>query len=99
MNPTMNSTRNKLISSNYKYLIVSCKTEHLITNLVVAKLNHIAIEQLLTLGTGLGITAETQIDAGKNTCKTDDKTQTKNQFMSSQIFHYTPCRRVRETTD
>jgi hypothetical protein len=52
----------------------------------------------LALGTGLGTAAETWIDAGKNTCERDDKTQTKNQFMSSQAFHRTPCGRVQETT-
>jgi hypothetical protein len=34
----MNSTRNKLIPSDYKYYIVACKMKHLITNLVVSEL-------------------------------------------------------------
>jgi hypothetical protein len=47
----------------------------------------------------LETTAETQIDAGKKTCETDDKNQIKNQFMTSQTFHRTAYRRVQETTD
>jgi hypothetical protein len=53
----------------------------------------------LTLETGLGVTAETRTDAGKNVWQTGDKTRTKNQFISSQIFHRTPYRRVQKTTD
>jgi hypothetical protein len=41
---------------------------------------------------------ETQIDANKNTRKTDDKNRTKTQFMSSQAFHQTPDMRVQEIT-
>jgi hypothetical protein len=52
----------------------------------------------LTLGTELGTVAEIWIDAGKNTCERDDKTQIKNQFMSSHVFHWIPCRRVKGTT-
>jgi hypothetical protein len=59
--------------------------------------DNIAIDELLVLGTGLGIVAETQIDTGKNTCKTDDKNWTKTQFMFSQAFHQTPYKYVRET--
>jgi hypothetical protein len=57
------------------------------------------MEQLSTVGTGLGIIAETQNDPNKNTCDFDDKNQIKTQFMSSQIFYRTICERVRETTD
>jgi hypothetical protein len=57
------------------------------------------MEQLSALETGLGITVETQNDASKNTCETDDKNQTKTQFISSQVFYRTSCGRVQETTD
>jgi hypothetical protein len=41
------------------------------------------MEQLLALESELGTATETQNDAGKNTCETGDRNQTKNQFMSS----------------
>jgi hypothetical protein len=53
------------------------------TPLFLLDQDHIAIEQLLTLVIGLVITTKTRIDASNNTCETDDKTRTKNQFMSS----------------
>jgi hypothetical protein len=37
--------------------------------------DRLAIEKLSALGTGLGTVAETQINAGKNTCETDDENQ------------------------
>jgi hypothetical protein len=60
--------------------------------------DNIAIDELLVLRTGLGIAAETQINASKNTCETGDKNQTKNLFISSQTFHQTTCERVQKTT-
>jgi hypothetical protein len=57
------------------------------------------MKQLSTLEIGLGTTVETQNDASKNTCETDDKNQTKTQFISSQVFYRTSCERVQETTD
>jgi hypothetical protein len=52
----------------------------------------------LALGAGLGIAAETWIDADKNTCETLEKNRIKTQFMSSQVFHRTSGGRIRETT-
>jgi hypothetical protein len=56
------------------------------------------IAKLSALGTGLGTVAETQNGASENTCEIDDNNQIKNQSVSSQVFHRTPGRRVRETT-
>jgi hypothetical protein len=33
------TTQNELIPSDYKYYIIACKTEHLVTNLVISELN------------------------------------------------------------
>jgi hypothetical protein len=51
----------------------------------------------IALGTRLGTTAETWIDASKNTCETDDEKSDKKQFMSSETFHQIHCERVQET--
>jgi hypothetical protein len=42
---------------------------------------------------------ETQIDTDKNTCETDDKTQIKNQFMSSQTFYQITYGRIKKIND
>jgi hypothetical protein len=52
----------------------------------------------LALRTGLGTTAKTRNDAGKNTCEIDDKNQIEEQFISSQAFYRTPSERVQEIT-
>jgi hypothetical protein len=63
--------------------------------------DHIAIEDLLVLRTGLEtsnhsrkhemMSAETQRDYG-------DKDRIKKQLRASQVFHRAPCGRVQETT-
>jgi hypothetical protein len=57
-----------------------------------------AIGKLLALGTGLGTTAETQIDAGKITCEIDDKNRIEEQFISLQAFHRIHGGRIQGTT-
>jgi hypothetical protein len=46
----------------------------------------------------LGTAAETQNSASKTTSEIDDENRIEKQFMSSQAFHRTPGRRIRETT-
>jgi hypothetical protein len=53
-------------------------------------------QEAIALGTGLETIVKTRIDANKNTCETDNKNRTKTQFMSSQAFLRTPCRRELE---
>jgi hypothetical protein len=60
--------------------------------------DRLAIDKLSALRTKLGTTAETRLDANKNTCEIDNKSQTKIWFISSQIFHRTPCVRVQGIT-
>jgi hypothetical protein len=48
--------------------------------------DNITIDELLVIGTGLGIVVETWINTGKNTCKSDDKNRIKTQFISSHAF-------------
>jgi hypothetical protein len=56
------------------------------------------MEQLSALGTGLGTTVKTRIEASKTTCEIDDKNQIEEQFISSHAFHRTHGGRVREIT-
>jgi hypothetical protein len=53
--------------------------------------DRLAIDKLSAIGTGLGITPETQNGARKTTREINDKTQSEKQFMSSQSFHRTPA--------
>jgi hypothetical protein len=56
------------------------------------------MEQLSALGTGLGTAAKIRNDASKTTSEIDDKNRIEEQFISSQVFHRTPDRRVRKIT-
>jgi hypothetical protein len=56
------------------------------------------MKKLSALETGLETAAETQINAGKNTYETDDKNQTKTQFIFSHVFYRTPYGHVQKTT-
>jgi hypothetical protein len=51
-------------------------------------------QEAIALEIGLGTTAETQIDASKNTYEIDRKNQIKKYFIFSQALHRTPCGRV-----